>query len=213
MAAWAPSLGLASTSTPRSLRSSAAGAMEACASTTTSAPEAAARTASATAATYAARPPRRKWDHAPATSKGCSSTRVRAAAADVRMSAAVGASVLSRAATSRTRGPTATARSAMARSIRVAAKPAPVGVRSAAAPMVEQVQTTRCTAGGGIGHRRMDARDECGVVRSDALGLHQQVFGDDVLHVECRIDGLGQVLKGFDVDRRRVKKGDVAAHG
>lgn len=130
------------------------------------------------------------------------------------MSAAVGASVLSRAATSRTRGPNATARSAMARSIRVAAKPAPRGrPLGCGADGGAGTDHERCTAGGGIGHRRMDARDECGVVRSDALGLHQQVYGDDVLHVERRIDGLGQVLKGFDVDRRRVQKGDVAAHG
>ena len=122
-----------------SRRFAAAGAIEAWARTTTLGPGTAPRTASWTAARYAAILPCSKCRHAPSASAHSIVTGRFSRRAESRMSSTVGARVLSRAATTSTAGPIRTASSAMARSIRMAAKLPSLGVASAAAPTVEQV--------------------------------------------------------------------------
>ncbi len=59
----------------------------------------------------------------------------------------------------------------------------------------------------------MDALDQSGILSSHDLCLRQEIFRDDMFHLNQGIGGSEEVIERRDMDGRRVQECDVLAHG
>ena len=67
--------------------------------------------------------------------------------------------------------------------------------------------------GSGTSHGSVDALDQRRILSAHDLRLGQQIFGDDMFHLNQGIGSPEKALERRDVDGRRVQECDVLAHG